>query len=137
MILCFWFFCLTKKEDKVSKTREKLDHFTTGFRGVRKGLPDTMKSWSEWHHKAMASGAVDVKTKEMIALGMALVLRCPGCIVLHVQACKKLGVTREEILGVFEVAMVMGGGPTMTYCAELHDALEEFYTQELPKEGKA
>jgi AhpD family alkylhydroperoxidase len=120
----------------MSKTVEKLDQFKKGFRGAKKAIPGTMKIWGEWHNAVMAAGALDAKTKETIALGMALVLRCPGCIALHVQACKKLGVTVPEIWDIFEVAMLMGGGPAMTYCAELEDAIGEFYPPETKEAEK-
>ncbi len=113
-----------------TQAAEKFEHIKKGVRGVRTVLPETMKAWSAFHEKAMASGAVDAKTKEMIALGIAIAGRCHNCIILHVQSCKKLGITREEILSVYEVAMVMGGGPAMTYCAELMDTLEEYYPKE-------
>jgi len=119
-----------------TSAHEKFEQFKKGFRGVRTGLPETMKAWSAFHDKAMADGALPAKTKELIALGIALSVRCHNCIILHVQACKKLGVTREEILCVYEVAMVMGGGPAMTYCAELMDALEEYYPKETAENKK-
>lgn len=111
----------------MTQAAEKFESIKKGMRGARTALPDTMKAWGAFHEKAMASGAVDAKTKELIALGIALSVRCHNCIILHVQACKKLGVTREEIMSVYEVAMVMGGGPAMTSSAELIDALDEYY----------
>ena len=111
----------------MTQATDKFEGIKKGMRGARTALPDTMKAWGVFHEKAMASGVVDAKTKELIALGIALVVRCHNCIILHVQACKKLGITREEIMSVYEVAMVMGGGPVMTYSAELIDALEEYY----------
>ncbi len=110
--------------------QEKFEQIKKGIRGVRNELPVTIKAWNDFHEKAMISGSVDAKTKELIALGIALVIRCHNCIILHVQACKRLGIKREEILSVYEVAMVMGGGPVMTYCAELMDALAEYYPSE-------
>lgn len=111
-----------------TEAREKFEHLKKGIRSVSKfDIPETMKAWNDFHKKAMESGALDAKTKELIALGIALSMRCHNCIILHVKECKRLGVKREEILGVYEVSMVMGGGPSMTYCSELIDALEEYY----------
>lgn len=130
--------CSYAKRRKImtTKAQEKFEYIKKGIRGVRTELPATIKAWNEFHEKAMASGAIDAKTKELIALGIALVIRCHNCIILHVQACKRLGVTREEILNVYEVAMVMGGGPAMTYCTELMDALAEYYPPEKKEEPK-
>jgi len=122
--------CSETKGGSMTKAIEKFEGIKKGMRGARTALPETMKAWSAFHEKTMTSGAIDSKTKELIALGIAIAVRCHNCIILHVQACKKLGVTREEIMSVYEVAMVMGGGPAMTYSAELIDALEEYYPKE-------
>lgn len=128
--------CSKTKGGIMTQATEKFEGIKRGMRGVRTALPETMKAWGAFHEKAMASGVIDVKTKELIALGIALVIRCHNCIILHVQACKRLGVTRQEILSVYEVAMVMGGGPAMTYCSELIDALVEYYPEERKEEIK-
>lgn len=54
-------------------------------------------------------GALDVKTKEMLGLVASMVLRCDDCISYHIQQCRKEGVTNEELMDVFSVALVVGG----------------------------
>jgi len=55
------------------------------------------------------SGALDVRTKEMLGLVASMVLRCDDCIAYHIQQCKKEGVSDQEMFDVFSVALVVGG----------------------------
>jgi len=72
-------------------------------------------------------GALDAKTKEMLGLVASMVLRCDDCIAYHVQQCRKEGVTDEEMLEVFSVALVVGGSiviPHLRRAVEFLDTLE-------------
>lgn len=62
-------------------------------------------------------GALSHKTKELIALALAIASRCEGCIVFHARACLRLGATRAELLETIAVAVEMGGGPASVYGA--------------------
>ena len=55
------------------------------------------------------SGALDVKTKEMLGLEASMVLRCDDCISYHINKCREAGVSRDELFEVFSVALVVGG----------------------------
>ncbi|MCV0426442.1 MAG: carboxymuconolactone decarboxylase family protein [Roseibium sp.] len=85
---------------------------------VRKGAPDAAKGFGALAAGAMKAGAIDAKTKELIALAIGITARCDGCLAYHARAAAKLGATREEILEVIGVSMYMGGGPSMIYGAE-------------------
>jgi AhpD family alkylhydroperoxidase len=54
-------------------------------------------------------GALDARTKELLGLVASMVLRCDDCIAYHVQQCKEEGVTDEELMDAFSVALVVGG----------------------------
>lgn len=84
-----------------------------------------MKSFQELHHAAIADGALSAKQKELIALGIAVAIRCSYCTLLHVNAALQAGATREEIMETLGVAVLMGGGPSATYATEAIKALEE------------
>ena len=70
------------------------------------------------------------KTKELISLGIAITVRCEGCISYHVHDALKAGATAEEIVETIGVAILMGGGPAMVYGCEALEALEQFLTQD-------
>ena len=74
---------------------------------------------------AMANGAIDKKTKELIALAIGVTQRCDGCIGFHVKALKDLGATREEMAELMAVCVYMGGGPALMYAADALRAYDD------------
>jgi AhpD family alkylhydroperoxidase len=77
-------------------------------------------------HKATATdGALTAKHKELIALGIAITIRCEGCIACHVQDSLKAGATKEEIVETIGVAVLMGGGPSVVYGDMAYKAMQE------------
>ncbi|MGE4279307.1 MAG: carboxymuconolactone decarboxylase family protein [Magnetospirillum sp.] len=84
---------------------------------VRGGIPDVMKGFSAMAKAACAEGALDAKTKELVALGIAIAARCDGCITFHTRTARDLGTTREELMEVIGMAIYMGGGPSLMYGA--------------------
>lgn len=91
-----------------------------------KEIPDTMGAFSKLHESVFAGEALDAKTKELISVGISIVIRCEGCIVAHVHDALKAGATREEIAETIGVAILMGGGPSVAYGCEAYAALEQF-----------
>jgi len=85
---------------------------------VRKGIPDVAKGFGALAKAATQPGALDAKTKELIALAIGITARCDGCLAYHARAAARLGASREEILEVIGVSVYMGGGPSMIYGAE-------------------
>ncbi|MFO1197012.1 MAG: carboxymuconolactone decarboxylase family protein [Burkholderiaceae bacterium] len=92
---------------------------------LRADLPDTMKGFSAMAHSATRDGALDKKTKELIALALGIAAHCDACIGFHVQALVRLGVTRAELEEALGMTVYMGGGPSLMYAADALDAFEE------------
>jgi len=65
--------------------------------------------------QAYEDGALDKKTKELMGLVASAVLRCDDCITYHIKQCAEIGVTREEFLDTFNVALVVGGSITIPH----------------------
>ncbi len=77
-------------------------------------------------HKASAEdNALTGKHKELISLGIAITIRCEGCIACHVKAALEAGATHEEIVETIGVAVVMGGGPSVVYGDKAYKAMKE------------
>ncbi|GMQ99326.1 MAG: carboxymuconolactone decarboxylase family protein [Zetaproteobacteria bacterium] len=93
---------------------------------LRKDQPDVVQGFSSMASAAMKDGALDRKTKELIALAIGIAGHCKGCIGFHTQSLAKLGVTRVEIEDALGVAIYMGGGPSLMYAAEALHAFDEF-----------
>lgn len=93
---------------------------------LRKLQPEAMQSFYALSKAAGADGALDKKTKELIALAIGVTQRCDGCIGFHVKALKELGATREEISEVAAMSIYMGGGPALMYAADALRAWDQF-----------
>jgi AhpD family alkylhydroperoxidase len=89
-------------------------------------IPETMAAFGQLHQANASDGALSAKTKELIALGIAITVRCDGCIAFHVHDALGAGATRGEIVEAIGVAILMGGGPSMVYGTDALKALEEF-----------
>ncbi|MEW6207552.1 MAG: carboxymuconolactone decarboxylase family protein [Acidobacteriota bacterium] len=76
-------------------------------------------------HQAYETGALDQRTKEMLGLVASLVLRCDDCITYHVLQCVGEGITKEEFLEVFNVALVVGGSITIPHLRRAFERMEE------------
>ncbi|WP_338414646.1 carboxymuconolactone decarboxylase family protein [uncultured Sphaerotilus sp.] len=93
---------------------------------LRSSTPEVMKAFSDLGRAATASGVLDQKTKELIALALSVAARCDPCIGFHTQALVKLGATRQEVDEAIGVATYMGGGPSLMYAAGAVSAFDEF-----------
>lgn len=93
---------------------------------LRHSTPDVMKAFGDLGRAATADGALDKKTKELIALALSVAVRCDPCIGFHTQALARLGATRQEVDETLGVAVYMGGGPSLMYAASAIAAFDEF-----------
>ena len=66
------------------------------MRTLRGDTPDVMKAFSGLAQAALAPKALDCKTKELIALGISVAIRCDDCIGFHVKAAMEQGATRAK-----------------------------------------
>ncbi|BDR59359.1 carboxymuconolactone decarboxylase family protein [Xylocopilactobacillus apicola] len=85
---------------------------------LQEALPEEMAKFGELAQLMLAPGALDRKTKELIAVGIAVSVRCEGCIRGHVKNSLESGATFEELSEVVKVAILMGGGPSTAYGAK-------------------
>jgi len=107
--------------------REILNEFRSGAKMWGEAHPECMPAFIELSKAALKPGALDTKTKELIAAAVGLVVRCDYCIVHHVYEALKAGATRRELIETACVTVLMGGGPAVTYTATLFlDAVDAF-----------
>lgn len=106
--------------------RELTSEVATQMRALRKTQPDLMSAFAALAAAGTKEGALGKKTRELVALGIAIASRCDDCIGFHVQTLVKLGTTREEFEDLLATAVYMGGGPSMMYAAHALRAVEEF-----------
>ena len=102
---------------------------SANMRKLRNDIPDAMKGFAALAQAATRDGALDKKTKELIALALGVAAHCDGCIGFHTEALVKLGATREEAEETLGMAVYMGGGPSLMYAADAIAAYEQFQQQ--------
>ena len=107
---------------------EYYDHLRNLMNKLQERLPLTMTAFDQLHQKTVEDGALGAKVKELIALGIAITVRCDGCISYHVHDALEAGASRQEIAETIGVAILMGGGPSVMYGCEALEALEQFET---------
>jgi AhpD family alkylhydroperoxidase len=113
---------------------ELVKALTADIRNLRVGAPEVMKAFSSMATAAGAPGALDAKTKELIALAVSVAVRCDDCIAFHAKAAAQRGATREEILETLGMSVYMGAGPSVMYASH---ALAAFTQYDAEKAGQA
>lgn len=93
---------------------------------LRQLIPDTVKAFGQLSRAAQTAGALDVKTKELIALAISVATKCDGCIAYHARNSARAGATRQEVAEALGVSIQMGGGPGITIAADALRAYDEF-----------
>ena len=106
--------------------KEIIGHTSTWMSPLRREIGDTMQGFGSLSNAALADGALDPKTKELIAMALGVAARCDPCLGFHAKALVKLGCTRAELLDMLSICIYMGGGPGLMYAANALAAYEEF-----------
>jgi AhpD family alkylhydroperoxidase len=75
---------------------------------LRADAPEIMKSFSAMAQAALVPKALPTKTKELVALGIAVAIRCDDCVAFHTKAALEQGASREEVLETLGMAIYMG-----------------------------
>jgi AhpD family alkylhydroperoxidase len=99
---------------------------TADLRNLRTNVPEVMKSFGAMATSAGATGALDAKTKELIALAVSVAIRCDDCIAFHAKAASARGATREEVMETLGMAIYMGAGPSVMYASHALAAFTQF-----------
>jgi AhpD family alkylhydroperoxidase len=109
--------------------RELTKNISKNLNVLRQDTPDVMKGFSQLAEAATRDGALDKKTKELIALALGVAAHCDACIGFHTQALMKLGASKAEVEEALGMAVYMGGGPSLMYASNALAAFEEFSLQ--------
>jgi len=102
-------------------------------RELRHAIPQVYTGYKQLHDSALGGGALDARTKELIALAIAVSKECDGCIAAHAHAAVSRGASPAEAAEAIGVTFLMNGGPATVYGARAFAAFQEFY-QELAVE---
>jgi AhpD family alkylhydroperoxidase len=105
---------------------DSIAELTPQLRNLRGAAPGVMKAFASLAQSALVPGALDPKTKELVALGIAVAVRCDDCIGFHVKAVLERGASREEVAEVLGMAIYMGAGPSVMYASHALEAVAQF-----------
>jgi AhpD family alkylhydroperoxidase len=102
---------------------------------LRADLPDVLKAFSALAQAALAPRALSIKTKELIALAIAVAIRCDDCVAFHAKAALEAGASDEEVTEALGLAIYMGAGPSVMYASRALEAFGQF-SKEKAREAK-
>ena len=108
------------------------DELREPTRRLREAVPAVYQGFAKLHQAALTTGALDAKTKELIALSIAVSTQCDGCIAAHARGAARKGATPAEAAEAIGVAILMSGGPGTVYGPRAFAAFEEFHEQQTP-----
>lgn len=94
----------------------------TGVGEMGKLSPETVKGYVGLSAAGQKKDLLGAKTRELIALAVAVTVRCDGCIAVHTEAAIKNGATREEIAEALGVAVALNAGAALVYSTRVMDA---------------
>ena len=106
-------------KDQLQKVNQEIGLFFQESPEVGKAFRGLTSAAHEGEH-------LDAKSREIIAIGISVALRCEACILSHVNTAIMHGVTFDEIVEVVEVAVSMGGGPSVAYGSMAVAVAKEF-----------
>lgn len=91
-----------------------------------KALPGTLQGFGKMGEAAKGGAALDIKTKELVAMAIAISSQCDHCIGYHARNLVRLDAKREEVAEVLAMCAYMGGGPAINYGVKALQAFDQF-----------
>jgi AhpD family alkylhydroperoxidase len=85
------------------------------------------KAFLEMEKAAYCDGALPKKTKELIAVGISVVIDCESCMQWHIEQAATAGANEQEVLEAIEVGIEMGGGPATVSARFALEVMEHVY----------
>lgn len=98
-------------------------HVKKSFGALGKKHPKMLNAYAALG-EAAAAEALDLKTRELIALAVAITTRCESCISVHAEAAMKAGATESEVAGALATAISLNAGAAYTFALRALEAYE-------------
>jgi AhpD family alkylhydroperoxidase len=106
----------------MSDTAAKLQAAKARMAAFAQKSPELMKGFAAVSRTATREGTLPSAHKELMAVVAAVVKGCDDCILYHVEAAQKHGATEAMLVEALEVAVEMGGGPSLMYAGKALEA---------------
>jgi AhpD family alkylhydroperoxidase len=89
---------------------------------IGRSSPETVRGYRALSDAGARKDLLGAKTRELIALAVAVTRQCDGCITIHTSAALKHGATHDEIAEALGVAIAVNAGAALVYSARVMDA---------------
>ena len=76
-----------------------------------------------------ADGDLDKRAKELIAIGISVVINCESCMQWHIEQAAAAGASRKQVLEAVEVGIQMGGGPASAYARFALEVMDDVFSE--------
>lgn len=96
-----------------------------GVKEISQLSPGTVKGYAELSSAGQQRNVLGAKVRELIALAVAVTVRCDGCIAVHTDAALRHGASREEIAEALGVAVAVNAGAALVYSTRVMDAVPQ------------
>ena len=110
----------------MATAHEVIEELRDPTRALRQAAPEAWAGFAQLHDAAVADGVLPARVKELMALAIAVVKHCDGCIAYHAKAAARRGATPEEVAEALGVALLMDGGTASVYGPRAWQAYREF-----------
>jgi AhpD family alkylhydroperoxidase len=110
----------------VGQYRDVASDLREPTKSLRAASTEVWGGFAALHEAAVAEGALPAKVKELMALAIAVVKQCDGCIAYHAKAAVARGATAAEVADALGVALLMDGGTASVYGPRAWAAFHEF-----------
>jgi len=114
-----------------AKDLEKINKIIADRREAHRYLTDhspVYRAFVEMEQKTFSDGELQRRYKELIAIGISIVINCESCLEWHIREALRAGATEQQVLEAIEVGIEMGGGPA-TVSARFALKVLEHYRQ--------
>lgn len=81
----------------------------------RELAPENDRTFNEFSRQVFTAGALDAKTKQLLAVAVAHTTQCPYCIRSHTKGALRAGATQQEIVEAMWVAAEMRAGAAVSH----------------------
>ncbi len=105
---------------------EQLSNTRKAAVNLTENNPKFVQAYQALNAEQGANDALDARTRELIALAVAVTTRCDGCIASHANAARKAGVTEAELSAALSTAIALNAGAAYVYSIRAMEAFSQF-----------
>ena len=117
----------------MATAHEVIEELRDPTRALRQAAPEAWAGFAQLHDAAVADGVLPARVKELMALAIAVVKHCDGCIAYHAKAAARLGAGPDEVAEALSVALLMDGGTATVYGPRAWAAYREYAGTAAPR----